>query len=74
MAFWKDPKLPLPPPAAFTSDCCCCRLKLKNYLTPAKAKKGAAAPAAEVEPPTHATVYVAKSYPPWQCVILDTLR
>jgi leucyl-tRNA synthetase len=46
---------------------------LKNYLTPAKAKKGAA-PAAEVEPPTHATVYVAKSYPPWQCIILDTLR
>jgi leucyl-tRNA synthetase len=51
----------------------CCRLKLKNYLTPAKAKKGAAT-AAEVEPPTHATVYVAKSYPPWQCIILDTLR
>ncbi len=48
---------------------------MKNYLTPAKAKKGAAAAAAaEVEPPTHATVYVAKSYPPWQCVILDTLR
>jgi hypothetical protein len=52
----------------------CRRLKLKNYLTPAKAKKGAAAAAVEVESPTHATVYVAKSYPPWQCVILDTLR
>jgi hypothetical protein len=67
--------LPLPPFLAVTSDCCCRRLKLKNYLTPAKAKKGAAAAAAaEVEPPTLATVYVAKSYPPWQCVILDTLR
>jgi hypothetical protein len=49
------------------------RLKLKNYLTPGKAaKKGGAA--VEVEPPTHATIYVAKSYPAWQCIILDTLR
>ncbi len=42
-------------------------------MTPAKAKKGGAAPAA-VEAPTHCTVYVAKSYPAWQCTILDTMR
>ena len=52
---------------------CIFRLKLKNFLTPGKAKKGGAA-VEVVEPPTHATVYVAKSYPPWQCIILDTLR
>eukprot|EP00092_Neocalanus_flemingeri_P105682 GFUD01135485.1.p1 GENE.GFUD01135485.1~~GFUD01135485.1.p1 ORF type:complete len:1177 (+),score=443.87 GFUD01135485.1:130-3660(+) len=47
------------------------RLKLKN-ISNVKPKKGAApAPAA---PPTHATVYVAKSYPAWQCLVLDTLR
>lgn len=48
------------------------RIKLKNALTPGKAKKGSAP--ASIEPPTHCTVYVAKSYPTWQCVILDTLR
>ena len=42
-------------------------------MTPAKAKKGGAAPAA-VEAATHCTVYVAKSYPAWQCTILDTMR
>jgi leucyl-tRNA synthetase len=48
------------------------RLKLKGYMTPPKSKKGGAA--GPVEPPTHATVYVARTYPPWQCVVLDTLR
>jgi len=47
------------------------RLKLKN-LANAKPKKGAAP--APATPPTHATVYVAKCYPAWQCVVLDTLR
>ena len=28
----------------------------------------------EVSPPSHATVYIAKSYPPWQNIILTTLR
>lgn len=28
----------------------------------------------EIPPPTHATVYIAKSYPPWQNLILTTLR
>ena len=48
------------------------RLKLKAHLTPGKAKKGAAP--ASLEPPTHATIYVAKSYPAWQSIILDTMR
>ena len=48
------------------------RLKLKAALAPPKAKKGPA-PAAS-EPPSHCTVYVAKSYPTWQCTILDTLK
>jgi len=47
------------------------RLKLKN-LANAKPKKGAAP--APATPPTHATIYVAKSYPAWQCVVLDVLR
>jgi len=49
------------------------RLKLKSHMTPAKAKKGASSTAV-VEPPTHCTVYIAKSYPAWQCVVLDTMR
>jgi len=47
------------------------RLKLKNIAN-VKPKKGAAP--APSTPPTHATVYVAKCYPAWQCVVLDTLR
>ncbi|KAG7484638.1 hypothetical protein MATL_G00052040 [Megalops atlanticus] len=39
------------------------RLRIKAYMQPPKSKKGdAKAP----EKPTHCTVYVAKSYPPWQ--------
>ena len=26
------------------------------------------------ERPTHATLYVAKTYPPWQCTVLSTLK
>ncbi|XP_052794982.1 leucine--tRNA ligase, cytoplasmic-like [Mya arenaria] len=37
------------------------------YLNVGKGKK-------EVPAPTHATVYIAKSYPPWQHTILTTLR
>ncbi|KAL3880632.1 hypothetical protein ACJMK2_032856 [Sinanodonta woodiana] len=43
------------------------RKRLKAYMAPGKGKK---AP----EPPTHATVYIAKSFPPWQNTILVTLR
>ncbi len=49
------------------------RLKLKSHMQGPKAKKGAA-PANPVEKPTHATVYVAKTYPPWQCTVLSTLK
>merc|ERR1712079_248110 len=48
------------------------RLKLKAATAPPKAKKGQTA-----EPPkrpTHATIYVAKTYPPWQCSVLSTLK
>jgi len=48
------------------------RLKLKSAMAPPKAKKGPAPPAPE--PPTHCTAYVAKSYPAWQCLILDTMK
>ncbi len=47
------------------------RLKLKAYLQPPKAKKNAPAPP---EKPTHATAFVAKTFPPWQCTVLTTLR
>ena len=47
------------------------RLKLKQATLPAKAKKGAAPKAPER--PTHATIFVAKTYPPWQCAVLSTL-
>jgi len=49
------------------------RLKLKAALQPPKAKKGAAPPNPPPAP-THATVYVAASYPGWQCTVLDTMR
>ena len=47
------------------------RLKLKAALQPPKAKKG---PVKAPEKPTHATIYVAKTYPPWQCTVLSTLK
>ena len=37
-----------------------------------KAKKGAQPQPPEA--PTHATVFVAETYPPWQCTVLSTLR
>ena len=48
------------------------RLKLKAASQPPKAKKGAAPKAPEK--PSHATVYVAQTYPPWQCTVLSTLK
>lgn len=50
------------------------RLKLKVACQPPKAKKGSNAAPKPVEKPTHATVYVAKTYPPWQCTVLSTLK
>ncbi|XP_019361916.1 PREDICTED: leucine--tRNA ligase, cytoplasmic isoform X1 [Gavialis gangeticus] len=47
------------------------RLRLKNYMTPAKGKKSSKeAP----QKPSHCTIYVAKNYPPWQHNTLSVLR
>ncbi|KAL4230623.1 Leucine--tRNA ligase [Mactra antiquata] len=43
------------------------RKRFKQYTATGKGKK-------VVPPPTHATIYIAKSYPPWQNTILTTLR
>ncbi|XP_041358320.1 leucine--tRNA ligase, cytoplasmic-like [Gigantopelta aegis] len=43
------------------------RLRLKAALAPSKTKK-------VVQMPTHATIWVAKRYPPWQNTILVTLK
>ncbi|XP_064205975.1 leucine--tRNA ligase, cytoplasmic [Anguilla rostrata] len=39
------------------------RLRMKAYMQPPKTKKGDSKP---LEKPSHCTIYVAKSYPPWQ--------
>ncbi|KAF4098233.1 leucine--tRNA ligase, cytoplasmic [Onychostoma macrolepis] len=46
------------------------RLRLKAYMQPAKGKKGDSKPPAK---PTHCTIYVAKTYPPWQHSALSLL-
>uniref|UniRef100_A0A1A8MIV7 Leucine--tRNA ligase, cytoplasmic n=1 Tax=Nothobranchius pienaari TaxID=704102 RepID=A0A1A8MIV7_9TELE len=46
------------------------RLRLKAYMLPPKNKKGDAKPPAK---PSHCTIYVAKSYPPWQHSALSLL-
>uniref|UniRef100_A0A667Y9G6 Leucine--tRNA ligase, cytoplasmic n=1 Tax=Myripristis murdjan TaxID=586833 RepID=A0A667Y9G6_9TELE len=46
------------------------RLRLKAYMQPPKNKKGDSKPPAK---PSHCTVYVAKSYPPWQHSALSLL-
>uniref|UniRef100_A0A8C2JUB4 Leucyl-tRNA synthetase 1b n=1 Tax=Cyprinus carpio TaxID=7962 RepID=A0A8C2JUB4_CYPCA len=45
------------------------RLRLKAYTQPAKAKQRPTPPAK----PTHCTIYVAKTYPPWQHSALSLL-
>uniref|UniRef100_W5MWP8 Leucine--tRNA ligase, cytoplasmic n=1 Tax=Lepisosteus oculatus TaxID=7918 RepID=W5MWP8_LEPOC len=47
------------------------RLRLKNYMLPAKGKKGDQKPPSK---PSHCTIYVAKTYPPWQHSTLSLLR
>uniref|UniRef100_A0A8C5QZV6 leucine--tRNA ligase n=1 Tax=Leptobrachium leishanense TaxID=445787 RepID=A0A8C5QZV6_9ANUR len=47
------------------------RLRLKNYMAPAKGKKVDKQPP---QKPTHCTIYVAKTYPPWQHTTLLNLR
>ncbi|XP_012407263.1 leucine--tRNA ligase, cytoplasmic [Sarcophilus harrisii] len=47
------------------------RLRLKNYMMPAKGKKVDKQPH---QKPSHCTIYVAKNYPPWQHTTLSVLR
>lgn len=50
------------------------RLHLKNFLhQQRKPRKGAPTPVVE-EKPTHGVVWVAKSFPPWQSAVLNTMR
>ncbi|KAK7097865.1 leucine--tRNA ligase, cytoplasmic-like [Littorina saxatilis] len=42
------------------------RIRLKSVLNPGKNKKAS--------PPTHGTIWVAKTYPPWQNTVLTTLK
>jgi len=53
------------------------RLRMKAYLSALTSKgnkKGATATKGPVKPPTHATVWIAKTYPNWQLIILTVLR
>ncbi|EPQ20089.1 Leucyl-tRNA synthetase, cytoplasmic [Myotis brandtii] len=47
------------------------RLRLKNYMMPAKGKKTDTLPP---QKPSHCTIYVAKNYPSWQHTTLSVLR
>uniref|UniRef100_A0A8I3X038 Leucine--tRNA ligase, cytoplasmic n=1 Tax=Callithrix jacchus TaxID=9483 RepID=A0A8I3X038_CALJA len=47
------------------------RLRLKTYMMPAKGKKTDKQP---LQKPSHCTIYVAKTYPPWQHTALSVLR
>ncbi|XP_004385002.1 leucine--tRNA ligase, cytoplasmic [Trichechus manatus latirostris] len=47
------------------------RLRLKNYMMPARGKKTDKQPP---QRPSHCTIYVAKNYPPWQHTTLSVLR
>ncbi|XP_066998764.2 leucine--tRNA ligase, cytoplasmic [Anabrus simplex] len=49
------------------------RVYLKNYLQPKKPRK-AGDPVVVPEKPTNAMIWVAKTYPPWQCTVLTTLK
>ncbi|XP_024608261.1 leucine--tRNA ligase, cytoplasmic [Neophocaena asiaeorientalis asiaeorientalis] len=47
------------------------RLRLKNYMIPAKGKK---TDKQLPQKPSHCTIYVAKNYPSWQHITLSVLR
>ena len=49
------------------------RIFLKNYTQPKKATKGTTNISAP-QKPTHATIWVAKKFPPWQATVLMTLK
>uniref|UniRef100_A0A8D8W9F9 leucine--tRNA ligase n=1 Tax=Cacopsylla melanoneura TaxID=428564 RepID=A0A8D8W9F9_9HEMI len=54
------------------------RLQVKNHILTAAKKKGkkqvGGGGVCLVEKPTHATVWVAKTYPPWQSIVLTTMK
>lgn len=49
------------------------RVRIKDYMKPPKAKKGQTTPGV-ARKPTSATIYVAKSFPPWQAMICQALQ
>lgn len=54
------------------------RLQVKNHILTASKKKGkkgsTVSSSCLVEKPTHATVWVAKTFPPWQSIVLTTIK
>jgi leucyl-tRNA synthetase len=50
------------------------RLHLKNYMHQLQKPRKGAAPVQAVDKPTKGTVWVAKSYPPWQSAVLTSLK
>jgi leucyl-tRNA synthetase len=49
------------------------RIFLKNHIQPRKPSKGTDSILA-AEKPTHATIWVAKKFPPWQSTVLMTMK
>lgn len=49
------------------------RLSLKNLLN-VKGKAGKDKPLPVATKPTNGVIWVAKTYPPWQSCVLDTMR
>lgn len=49
------------------------RILLKNYLAPKKGPKGKGE-TSFMEKPTHGTIWIAKTYPPWQSTILTAMK
>ena len=47
------------------------RILLKNYMTPKKSKTKNDI---IIEKPSQGIIWVAKTYPPWQSIILETMR
>ncbi|KAK3879158.1 hypothetical protein Pcinc_016252 [Petrolisthes cinctipes] len=50
----------------------CFRLRLKSHMTSGKGKKGETPTAPQ--PPSHGIVWVAKTFPKWQSIILTTMH
>jgi len=49
------------------------RIFLKNLTQPKKSAKGTS-DISSTQKPTHATIWVAKKFPPWQATVLTTLK